>query len=94
MTNEAMLVAIVVGLKPSVRGLSYCEIRQKTECLPSVVGWSVDPKAEIMSLIPAAAYWDLMELLWEEDIETHSWTSSAGPEARRKDKILRGPRYF
>ena len=52
------------------------------------VGASVEPNAETSSLIPAAAYCDLMAARSEADMSCHSNAWSAGPEISRKESIL------
>lgn len=59
-----------------------------TGSAPVEVGASVEPNTETMSLIPAAAYCDLIVFRASAPIATHSSAWSKAPSVRRKDKAL------
>lgn len=52
---------------------------------PVEVGASVEPKADTTSLIPAAAYWDLILERWLALRLTHSSALSQAPSIKRKE---------
>lgn len=43
-----------------------------------------------MSRMPADVYWLWIDVRVAESREYHSWTWSAGPEVKRKDRMLEG----
>ena len=55
---------------------------------PEVVGTSDEPKAETMSLIPAASYSDLTVARSDAERVVHSYALSHAPSRRRNESRL------